>query len=111
LTLIIEVKRAHNKDIPDSIRNQLSDKYLVPSRDRGWSQGIYLVAWFRTEGKWDEKQYLKSKTPPTAARELAKHCAAAEKASGFRIAPFLLDCSNNPRSMKKSARRKNSTKP
>jgi len=105
ITLIIEVKRAHNREIPDSIRTQLIDQYLVPKRDAGWKHGIYLVAWFRSRGKWDEKQYLKSKTPSAAAKELARHCAKAEKTSATRIAPFLLDCSNPVRNPKRSSRK------
>jgi len=101
LTLIIEVKLADNKEIPDSIQTQLIGKYL--SRNDSWNHGIFLVAWFRTKGKWEGKQYLKSRTPKAAAKELLGYCQAAEQKTDhrFRLAPFLLDCSDKARSKSK----------
>ncbi len=104
ITLIIEVKRAQNPEIPDSIKNQLVGKYLAPNP--GWNHGIYLVAWFYTQRIWEERQYLKSKTPKSAAKELAMHCSEAGKTSDCRIAPFLLDCSCSPRAEKKRERKR-----
>jgi NACHT domain len=99
LTVIIEVKRAHNREIPESINNQLVEKYLLPNP--GWTHGIYLVAWFHTKGKWEDHQYLTSKTPKGAESELRGFCQAAGKSRGLRIEPFLLDCSFAPRRRKR----------
>lgn len=94
-TVIIEVKRAHNREIPESINSQLAQKYLLPNPD--WNHGIYLVAWFRSKGKWEERQYLRSKTPKGAESELRKLCQAVGKSQGVRVEPYLLDCSFGPR--------------
>lgn len=94
-TVIIEVKRAHNGEIPESINTQLVEKYLLPNP--GWTHGIYLVAWFYSRGKWEGRQYLSSKSPKGAETELQGHCEAAGKSRGLRIEPFLLDCSSSPR--------------
>ncbi len=104
ITLIIEVKRAQNPEIPGSIKDQLVEKYLAPNL--GWNHGIYLVAWFYTQGIWEERQYTKSKTPKSAAKELAGHCSEVSKISGYRIASFLLDCSCSPRTEKKRGRKR-----
>jgi hypothetical protein len=102
VTLVIEVKLADNKEIPDSIQTQLIGKYL--SRNDGWNHGIFLVAWFYTKGKWEKTQYLKSKTPKAATKELLRYCQTAEKKTDFRfkVAPFLLDCSDKARPKSKS---------
>ena len=101
ITLIIEVKRAQNSEISDSIESQLVGKYL--ESNPGWSHGIYLVAWFFSKGKWEHRQYLRSKTPKGAATELRKDCQAVEQSRGYRIAPFLLDCSDVPKKRKKAS--------
>lgn len=94
-TIIIEVKRAHNREIPESINSQLVEKYLLPNP--GWNHGIYLVAWFHSRGKWEERQYLRGKTPKGAESELRELCQAVGKSRGLRVEPFLLDCSFGPR--------------
>jgi hypothetical protein len=94
-TVIIEVKRAHNTGIPKSIDTQLVEKYLLPNP--GWTHGIYLVAWFYSKGKWEDRQYLSSKTPKGAESELRGHCHAVGKSRVLHIEPFLLDCSSGPR--------------
>lgn len=94
-TVIIEVKRAHNREIPGSINSQLVQKYLIPNP--GWNHGIYLVAWFHSKGKWEQRQFLRSKTPKGAESELRELCQAVRKSRGLRVEPFLLDCSYGPR--------------
>lgn len=91
VTVIIEIKLADNKEIPDSIKDQLIEKYL--NSDPGWNHGVYLVGWFKSKGRWEKRQYLKSKFPKGARSELRKYCNKASQQLGMKIASFVLDCS------------------
>ncbi|MFK5924479.1 MAG: NACHT domain-containing protein [Verrucomicrobiota bacterium] len=96
ITVIIEIKRAHDNritksNILESIKEQLIERYL--NSEPEWSHGIYLVGWFKSKGRWEKPQFLKSKLPKGARSELRKYCDKATQQSGNKIASFLLDCS------------------
>jgi len=91
VTVIIEVKRAHNREIPESVKDQLIEKYLNSNPE--WNNGIYLVGWFKSKGRWEGRQYLKSKFPKGARSELHRYCVKASQQSGKKITSFVLDCS------------------
>lgn len=92
VTLIIEVKGCWNRDIPQSIEDQLVDEYMGPN---GLRYGIFLVAWFGSE-QWTDCDRRKnigrcSGELDELAEEIEGEAAAVSERRAVSIETVVLD--------------------
>jgi len=92
LSVIIEHKRAHNPEVAEGMKDQLADRYLIPS---GNTSGIYWVSWFDGFEKADSvvKNCLGVETPDKAFEVLSRQAAKISESMKLNISAFVLDCS------------------
>lgn len=101
LDVIVEVKKAENREVMDAMQVQLVDKYLIPNQ---WTHGLYLVAWYG-----DQKSCLGGSTPKEDEKKLQAIKRKLRNAEGLRIEAMVIDCRNADFSRRPSRRRRNIT--
>ncbi|MEK6321031.1 MAG: hypothetical protein AABN33_05050 [Acidobacteriota bacterium] len=91
-TVIIETKGCWNRDLDDSMKTQLVDRYL---QDNKCKHGLYLVGWFNCD-QWDGSDYRKQVAPRITmekAQQRYSEQAVDLSVGDIRVAAFMLDTS------------------
>jgi hypothetical protein len=88
LTVLLEVKWDHRKDLLDAMKTQLLDLYMKRDQDGPVRYGIYVVGWA------NEKPMSSRPGVSTiaSARSYFENQATTLSAAGFHLASHVLDC-------------------
>ncbi|MBI2264523.1 MAG: hypothetical protein HYU64_05050 [Armatimonadetes bacterium] len=96
LRVIVELKRAHHRDVVSSLQEQLHQEYMVPE---GARFGIYLVIWFKDSNGGRFSEPVKWETPRVLEDDLVKAAESVRRNCGDTIRPLVIDVTRKPRTV------------
>ncbi len=91
LTVIIEHKRAHNREVLTAMSEQLVERYLKP---RGLASGIYLISWFEGSNRSDAlyRNSLGVTSTEEAEALLEAQADELQESEGVDVGILVLNC-------------------